>query len=416
MSNFTKAFVAVNELLLSTRSLWQIVAFEHLEILWASEYPKLYQMVSQLSVDEIDSIDANHEQLVDLLLPKLIQDLSVSALSRSLFHARPDIVAVANTEKRKVGLERLASGIKGRKWQQITQFAQMIIEQDKTDTQYLEWCSGKGHLGRLVAKLSNNPVTSIEWQKSLCEQGITLAEKHNVKQVFVNADAFTQGGSLLKPQQHAFALHACGDLHIELLKQGVKAETNNLTIVPCCYHLTQSDCYQPISETARSSLLSLSKYDLRLPLQHSIVANNKHNELRNQEVHWRLSFDALQRELFANESYLPLPTIKQSQLNGTFENFVTWACSAKSLTLNTNVDLSKFLEIGKQRQQVAKQIDLVRHLFRYTLEMWLTYDRAMFLQEQGYQVSLKTFCDMTMTPRNIAIVAKRHSDLKNCKS
>jgi len=52
-------------------------------------------------------------------------------------------------------------------------------------------------------------------------------------------------------------------------------------------------------------------------------------------------------------------------------------------------------------------LDLVRFLFRRPLEIWLALDRALFLQEQGYQVELGTFCPRHATPRNILIVAAR---------
>ncbi|GAA58338.1 hypothetical protein P20652_0192 [Pseudoalteromonas sp. BSi20652] len=32
-------------------------------------------------------------------------------------------------------------------------------------------------------------------------------------------------------------------------------------------------------------------------------------------------------------------------------------------------------------------------------------DRALYLQQQGYQVNVKTFCEKQLTPRNILILA-----------
>ncbi|WP_413700062.1 hypothetical protein ACLKMH_22685 [Psychromonas sp. KJ10-10] len=46
----------------------------------------------------------------------------------------------------------LQTGIKGRKWSQITAFAEQI----NTLNPIVEWCAGKGHLGRLIS-----------WQKKL---------------------------------------------------------------------------------------------------------------------------------------------------------------------------------------------------------------------------------------------------------
>ena len=407
MADFTKAFAAVNKVLLNTKSLWQIVAFEYVDIPWRSEYPNLYQFVSELSDDEIDRIDANHQQLVDCLFPKLNQDLVIDNLEAEWFYARPEFVSQLNEQPIDMDLGRIASGIKGRKWQQITGFSQAVLANGKLSKSYLEWCAGKGHLGRLIGKLSQAEVVSLEWQQRLCEQGETQANKHDIKQKFVHGDAFECDSGLFKSEQHAVALHACGGLHVELLKQGAQARTEKITIAPCCYHLIREKQYQPLSQLAKSSALSLSKFDLRLPLQHSLIASDKHNRLRHQEVHWRLSFDALQRDLFGAEQYLPLPTIKQSQLSGTFESFCQWAFDVKEMMYQDDIDFEKYLDTGTIRHRISKQIDLVRHVFRYVLEMWLTYDRVLFLEERGYQVNVNTFCDMSVTPRNLIINAKK---------
>ena len=52
-------------------------------------------------------------------------------------------------------------------------------------------------------------------------------------------------------------------------------------------------------------------------------------------------------------------------------------------------------------------MELVRHLFRRPLEVWLLLDRALFLEEQGYQAEVGTFCPKPMTPRNLLIRAVR---------
>ncbi len=52
-------------------------------------------------------------------------------------------------------------------------------------------------------------------------------------------------------------------------------------------------------------------------------------------------------------------------------------------------------------------MELVRQLFRRPLEMWLVLDRVCYLEQSNYDVSLGTFCDKPVTPRNILIHAER---------
>ena len=52
-----------------------------------------------------------------------------------------------------------------------------------------------------------------------------------------------------------------------------------------------------------------------------------------------------------------------------------------------------------------ERLSLVQQPFRRSLEMWLVFDKALYLIERGYQVSLSTFCSKKVTPRNILIQA-----------
>jgi hypothetical protein len=54
-----------------------------------------------------------------------------------------------------------------------------------------------------------------------------------------------------------------------------------------------------------------------------------------------------------------------------------------------------------------ERLSLVQQIFQRPLEMWLVYDRALFLQQHGYYVDLFTFCERRVTPRNLLIQARK---------
>ena len=89
----------------------------------------------------------------------------------------------------------------------------------------------------------------------------------------------------------------------------------------------------------------------------------------------------------------------------TFAQFCAWAGDKKSISIPQDTDYDKFLLIGKARKKVTERIELVRHVFRRAIEVWLVLDRALYLQQQGYHVSVTTFCEKQLTPRNILILA-----------
>lgn len=435
---YSQQFSKLNQLLEKSAALWQVRAFEVNALPWAQDFPQLAEAVWALADDELDGLDAEQSLLVKALSPALNRDLRALCQDWDLSLLTTAIADIAITDTTKVdkaqdrGLSfddeaHFSAHIKGRKWQQITAFVQHLPQ---LNLPVLEWCAGKGHLGRLIAKARGAEVVSLEWQAPLCEAGQAFADKLQLSQTFICADAFAIGAehraiatvetpvehpsaanplttNPLTAQQQAVALHACGDLHVRLLTLAAEAGTQALAISPCCYHLIQASHYQPLSILAQQSSLKLSRHDLQLPLQQSVIANPKQQALRHQEIAWRLGFDALQRECRQIDEYLPLPSLKQSQLSGSFTDFCLWAAETKAVNLAKNRDFEAWLDVGRQRQQLTRRIDLVAHLFRSALEQWLILDRACFLQEQGYGVCVGEFCANSVTPRNTLILAQK---------
>ncbi|MFG7353256.1 methyltransferase [Shewanella oncorhynchi] len=435
---YSQQFSKLNQLLEKSAALWLVRAFEVNALPWAQDFPQLAEAVWALADYELDGLDAEQSLLVKALSPALSQDLRALGQDWDLSLLTAAIADIAITDTTKVdtaqdrGLSfddeaHFSAHIKGRKWQQITAFVQHLPQ---LNLPVLEWCAGKGHLGRLIAKARGADVLSLEWQAPLCEAGQAFADKWQLSQTFICADAFAIGAehraiatvetpvehpsaanplttNPLTAQQQAVALHACGDLHVRLLTLAAEAGTQALAISPCCYHLIQASHYQPLSALAQQSSLKLSRHDLQLPLQQSVIANPKQQALRHQEIAWRLGFDALQRECRQIDEYLPLPSLKQSQLSSSFTDFCLWAAETKAVNLAKNRDFEAWLDVGRQRQQLTRRIDLVAHLFRSALEQWLILDRACFLQEQGYGVCVGEFCANSVTPRNTLILAQK---------
>lgn len=400
-------FSQLDTLLVHSRELWQVNAFDCDALPWATRFPHLAELVWSLNDSSLDELDIVQANLLTCLLPALKIDLADAAVDwpLTLLDIKPPNISedpVALMEPRDAA--HFSAGIKGRKWAQITAFTQQI---NVSDNQVLEWCAGKGHLGRLIAKVHARSVVSVEWQQSLCEAGEGVAKQWQLPQKFICADAFNAQQNVLKVEQQAIALHACGDLHVCLLRLAAKAGTRDIAISPCCYHLIRAEKYQAMSLEGMRSKLILTRHDLQLPLQQSMIANSKQLALRHKEIAWRLGFDCLQRKVRGTNDYLPIPSIKLSQLNDSFVTFCVWAAEQKGVNLPVNIDVNYFLHLGIERQRLTRRIDLVAHLFRGVFEYWLLLDRVCFLEDQDYQVNLVQFCKSEITPRNYLIQAKK---------
>ncbi|WP_299008334.1 methyltransferase [uncultured Shewanella sp.] len=412
--SYKAQWASIDTLLYQSRVLWQVMAFQCDTLPWDKEFPALAKRVWQLEDAQLEALDKSPKDLLLALLPALQEDCQQSDLSWDLSLLSHMLIPLESAIQSDIPLlpssdeAHFSAHIKGRKWQQIKAFSQSVFGAlSYRQLPVLEWCAGKGHLGRLMAKAKGVRVLSLERQNNLCQAGNTFAQKWALPQAFICADAFSEGREYIKEKQLAVALHACGDLHISLLKSATERNTQAIALSPCCYHLIKENLYHPLSKLAQMSDLQLSRHDLQLPLQHSVIASEKQNEYRLKEIAWRLGFDTLQKQIRGSQDYLPVPSIKQSQLNGSFSEFCRWAAIQKGLILPDKVNFEALLHQGYERQRLTRRIDLVAHLFRGLLERWLLLDRVCFLQEAGYQVHLSRFCDVSMTPRNAFIMASR---------
>ncbi|WP_299686523.1 methyltransferase [uncultured Vibrio sp.] len=360
---------------------------------WVEVNRPLVGWLEGLSVESIQTLKDQPQQLIAELI-RFIPQLETANQN----------IQFDNTPLMGLDLPRgTADGIPGRKLQQILAMGEAALAHHH-GKEWLEWCSGKGFLGRILSQHSNHKVTSFEWQQSLCESGQKIADAQRLEMDFVQGDAFSaDADDVFNSQQHAVALHACGDLHVELMKKSVLHRLPAVTISPCCYHLIQDDAYQAMSSLGQSSALTLNKSDLRIPLQETVTGGERVKRHRQLEMSYRLGFSQLLKtELNINE-YIPVPSIKKSELAEGFESFCRWASQVKELLLGSDIDFDFYLVQGEALFWEMEKLSLVQQVFRRPLEVWLALDRAIYLQEQGYDTSIEEFCERGVTPRNLLI-------------
>ena len=176
-----------------------------------------------------------------------------------------------------------------------------------------------------------------------------------------------------------------------------------MTISPCCYHLIRDENYQAMSSVAKNSALTLSKSDLRIPLQETVTGGERVKRHRQLEMSYRLGFSPLLKGELGVDEYVPVPSIKKSELSEGFESFCCWASEVKEISLGSDIDFDSYLVQGETLFWEMEKLSLVQQVFRRPLEVWLALDRAIYLQEQGYEASIEEFCERSITPRNLLI-------------
>lgn len=391
-------FIELDTFLADHRRFWQGMPFDCLELPWRKTDPALCEWLEGESLLRLQALKDSPEELVEHISPWLPSISQYSALCQI-----PSL-----QEKATNGNPHWISGIPGKKCAQILAFNQAIPA--LPGEHWLEWCAGKGYLGRLLSFSRQAKVTSLEWQKTLCDEGQRYAQKHALPMFFVQGDAFlNESQRLIEKCDHVVALHACGDLHVTLLEKSIITKPLSVTVSPCCYHLIRSKTYQPLSSVAKKTRLTLDRHDLKLPLQETVTAGQSVRKKRYVEITYRLGFDSLQRSLQKKETYLPVPNVKKSLLNEGFEQFCLWAAEQKGIKIPEDTPFQAYQLRGGNRFLLVEQMETIRTLFRRPLEIWLVLDRALFMAENGFDVDVVEFCSREITPRNLLLRAQRKS-------
>ncbi|MHC8348237.1 methyltransferase [Pseudomonas sp. RT4P38] len=389
-------FAALDAFLIEHQALWKPRPFTHLQLPWEASYPQLAEWLRGRSLEEAEH---SHNQPCLLDAPEPFASLAALSLELSTVGELPAHALEAAGH-------RLNVDVPGRKWQQIEAFASCLQFAD-APSHWLDWCSGKGHLGRRLLQ-TGQQLTCLEYDPALVSSGQALSQRHQMHALHVEQDVLAaDAASFLNADHTPVALHACGDLHVRLIQLASAEGCKQLAIAPCCYNRISLSEYQPLSSSAKRSDLQLSLEDLSLPMSETVTAGARVRRQRDASMARRLGFDLLQRQLRGMDEYLPTPSLPSAWLDKSFADYCHHLAVLKELSTIDPQDWSALEAAGWQRLAEVRNLELLRGLFRRPLELWLVLDRALFLFEQGYAVRLGTFCETSLTPRNFLILAER---------
>ncbi len=384
----------LDALLADHASLWHPQPFKEPKPAWCEAKPALAALLLALPDDAVVSMGSDNRALTELIgacMPALAD------LSRLI--DLPKLVSP--------GLAPLAPGhahhlhweVPGRKAAQIEAFASQV---GRAEGPFLEWCGGKGHLGRLLGAAWQVPVATLERDATLSAEGEFLARRAGVAQVFHVGDALAPEALADVAGRHALALHACGDLHVHLIRRARGAGIKALDVAPCCHYRTAT----PEAPALSGGRLQLDGNGLRLAVMDTVIASPREVRFRQQEQAWKLAFIAWRRRVTGEVDYKSFKPVPDGWLRGDFASFCGRLAQRQGLPAPFSADCLALEEEGWRRAAEVARLSLVRLAFRRALETWLALDRALFLQAQGYELRLGEFCSRQLTPRNLLISAR----------
>lgn len=391
MSDWRARLLTLQAQLAAHTAYWRPAPFHVHRPDWCASNPALAAAVLALDETELDALAAEPAAARDWLAPWLpgLAELDATAELTALpTRAVPPWPARAD------------SGIPGRKAAQIEAF---VAAMPRAITPVLDWCAGKGHLGRRVALADSVALTALERDPELAAEARRLAARMGLTAAVQVDDARTPSALARVAGHTVLALHACGELHRGLVRCASERCAAAYRIAPCCYPVEAGPHYRPLS---RSATLALDTSALKLAVTEVVTAplHDRRRLARDQAA--KLGYLALHHAL-AGSAPAGLRPVPPAWLAADFEDCGRRLAEREGLTLPTTLAWAFWQAEGERRRAEVRRLELVRQAFRRPLEVWLVLDLAVALTDAGYAVRLGRFCARSLSPRNLLLLADR---------
>ncbi len=301
----------------------------------------------------------------------------------------------------------LDRGASARKRAQIERFARVVAGALGDDGgAIVDCCAGKAHLGRALAYATGRAVVSVDRDPALCREADALAQRSGVplrsRCVDVRSSSFARD---FVPGSTAVALHACGDLHREILRCVGPRGARTAIVAPCCYFRTRDLPARALSSAGRRSGLRFDRADLQFATCRATIASPRARARVATKQAWYFGIRDWWRRCLP-ESEIPLQrTIRRAWIAEGFTAVARHLATAAGVPPPSVAELAPYEAVGWERLRRALAYERVRDPWRRALEAWLFLDRVTWLIERGLRVRAGIFCSEGVTPRNRAMIA-----------
>ena len=290
------------------------------------------------------------------------------------------------------------------------------LYQEKNITEMLDIGGGIGLLAQTMNNYYQMKVTSLDMDTVLQRTGKERHEKNakdpgnKVSYKNIKVDDSFEFSDLLNGNIMPVGLHTCGKLALDIIRTSSRKKAPVIVNFGCCYHTLDKSCdLQNLSEFASSNdPLWMNKFALTLACRAHRKMDEKDYDLKLKVKLFRYAIHIL---LHDHYNIKKLVTLGNSSPKLYDESFGTYALEQfKRINLrprHTLEELNDFYNDPKLQLLIERMLagGLIRNALGRVLELYLLLDRAIFLQEQGYNVQIEEFFDEELSPRNIGLTA-----------
>lgn len=395
--NLEKRFVAIQSFLHQHCYLHELEALERSPIN-KSPYQAWMTEINKLNESDVIALENNLES-------DLVQDQDYRTFLK-------EVKKLQTLSQQKNVLEeipkKLLSKISKKKQHEI-----LVIQNELAGFEYDEIVdigSGAGHLSSVLISENQKKAHCIDQSSEYQEIGKRKLKKLAPEileridfqhQTFVDETPIkTSKSSLL------IGLHACGDLSPIILGSFQKNEFSLVLNYGCCFHkLTEK--YLNLSQTAQKNPLKFNKYNLTLATKSYKTQSLKTYKEKLRVKNFRYTLHLfVQKKL--NKDFESLGNAKKEDYLGNFSDYA-FKYMPELCETTTQEELNDFYICETTQNQVKQILSLgvLRSHLARLIELYIILDRALWLNEKGYEVKITESFDRSLSPRNISLLAQK---------
>jgi hypothetical protein len=178
----------------------------------------------------------------------------------------------------------------------------------------------------------------------------------------------------------------------------------SLLLVSCCLQKIVGDARAPLSETGQRAGLTIARPTLG-------ISNLAWGKDTARALGGRTTRHAL-RLLLQSRGVVVAPGaeahgINKKRFRHDLDAVAAPALERRGLASATKGELRHFAAEGRRQYAIIRRYSLPRNMLGRVMELAVVLDRGSFLEERGHRVMVGPFFDVSVSPRNIGLVAHR---------
>lgn len=265
-------------------------------------------------------------------------------------------------------------------------------------TRVVDVGAGHGHLTRALHTELEVAACGVERDGELVRVARALSGEHEIE--FVELD-FAESTVAFAPTDLVIGLHACGALGDALLRRAAASRAPVL-LVSCCQQKIGAPARRPLS--ARGEALGLAWPRALLGLSNLSWGATAAESMRGREV--RHALRLLLRHRGIDESVGSVAHgINKRRFRQSLTVVAEAALAQRGEPPPTELELRAATSRGVAEFARIRRLSLPRNLLGRLMELAIVLDRATFMAESGYAVSVRPMFDVDVSPRNLGVVA-----------